>query len=254
MFDRFTGKTAVVTGASSGMGRAVAIALGREGARVAVGYGKGEGRAREVVKEIEDGGGKGIPWQVDLRDSDALAQRLRDAVTSLGGSLDVLVNNGGRWMDPTPLHECPPETWDDVIRVNLTSVFHLCRTAASIMIEQKSGAIVNVSSVVARTGGATGTIPYAASKGGVNSLTRGLARELAAHGVRVNGVSPGATDTPMLNEFCSKERLDAAVKTIPLQRLGQPDEIVGAVLLLASDEGSYMTGEVIEVNGGALMD
>jgi len=254
MIDRFTGKTAVVTGASSGMGRAVAIALGREGAQVAVGYCKGEDRAREVVKEIEKEGGKGIPWQVDLRDSDALAQRLRDAVTSLGGSLDVLVNNGGRWMDPTPLHECPPDTWDDVIRVNLTSVFHLCRTAASIMIEQKSGAIVNVSSVVARTGGATGTIPYAASKGGVNSLTRGLAKELAPHGIRVNGVSPGATDTPMLNEFCSKERLDAAVKTIPLQRLGQPGEIVGAVLLLASDEGSYMTGEVIEVNGGALMD
>lgn len=254
MLDRFTGKTAVVTGASSGMGRAVALALGREGANVAVGYCSGEDRALEVVKEIEDGGGTGVPWRVDLRDSNALEQRLQDAVNSLGGRLDVLINNGGRWMDPTPLHECPPDTWDDVIRVNLTSVFHLCRSAAPIMIKQKSGAIVNVSSVVARTGGATGTIPYAASKGGVNSLTRGLAKELAAHGIRVNGVSPGATDTPMLNEFCSKERLDAAVKTIPLQRLGQPDEIVGAVLLLASDDGSYMTGEVIEVNGGALMD
>ena len=254
MLDRFTGKTAVVTGASSGMGRAVALALGREGANVAVGYCSGEDRALEVVKEIEDGGGTGVPWRVDLRDSNALEQRLQDAVNSLGGRLDVLINNGGRWMDPTPLHECPPDTWEDVIRVNLTSVFHLCRSAAPIMIKQKSGAIVNVSSVVARTGGATGTIPYAASKGGVNSLTRGLAKELAAHGIRVNGVSPGATDTPMLNEFCSKERLDAAVKTIPLQRLGQPDEIVGAVLLLASDDGSYMTGEVIEVNGGALMD
>ncbi len=254
MEDRFTGKTAVVTGASSGMGRAIALALGGEGAHVAVGFHSGEDRALTVVKEIKSAGGKAFPWRVDLRESDTLAPRLRDAVELLGGRLDVLVINGGRWMNPTPLHECAPETWEDVIRVNLISAFHICGTAGAIMIGQKAGAIVNISSVVGRTGGATGTIPYAASKGGINALTRGLARELAAYGGRVNGVSPGATDTPMLNEFCSKERLDAAMKTIPLQRLGRPDDIVAATLLLASEESSYMTGEIIEVNGGALMD
>ena len=157
-------------------------------------------------------------------------------------------------MVPTPLVECTDETWDRQIRINLTSLFYICRAAARIMISQKSGAIINVTSITGRTGGGGGTIPYSAAKGGMNAFTRGLARELAQHGIRVNGIAPGMVDTPMLNTHASKERLEAFRNMVPLKRKGTPEEMVEPVLLLAGDGGSYITGEIIEVNGGLLMD
>jgi len=250
---RLANKTALVTGASSGIGEAIARTLASEGASVALTYHKNRDKAEMLAGEFSKEGFPAIAVQLDLADRSQIRTTAQKVISHFGGRLDVLVNNAGEWMNPTPLVECSDAVWERMIAIDLSSLFYMCREVAPVMMRQKSGAIVNISSVVARTGGGGGTIPYAAAKGGVNALTYGLARELAGHGIRVNGVAPGLVDTPILKN-ADPERLRKYIDGIPLKRMAKPEEIAGAVLLLASDTASYITGEVIDVNGGLLMD
>lgn len=252
MGERFASQVALVTGASSGIGRAVALALAGEGAEVGVHYHSGRDRAEAVVAEIEAAGGRAFALPADVADGDSV-RALFAAVRDRRGRLDVLVNNAGEWMGRHPIAECPDELWHQMIAVNLDSLFYCCRAALEIMLPQGSGAIVNVLSIAGHTGGGGGTVPYAAAKGGGNALTRGLAKEVAAGGVRVNAVSPGLIDTPMQERWTGAEKLGEWARLVPMKRIGAAAEVVGAVLFLASAEASYVTGEILEVNGGLLM-
>ena len=168
--------------------------------------------------------------------------------------LDILVNNAGSLIERLKILELTEERWDEVIDLNLKSAFLCCQAVADSMIERKTGAIINVSSIAGRTGGALGAIHYSAAKGGLITFTKGLAKELAPFGVRVNAVSPGVIDTPYHEQFSSPEMMKAYVGAIPLGRAGTPAEVAKVICFLASDAASYLAGETIEINGGMFMD
>lgn len=254
MNKRLEGKNVLVTGASSGIGAAISKAFAFEGAKVCVGFNGNEQAAESHVRSIQHAGGAAFAVRLPLDDHSLLAEGFSSLLRAFSGRLDVAVNNAGKWMDRRPLADCSDEIWDEMIGVNLTGLFRICRLQATQMILQRSGSIINITSIVGRTGGAGGTIPYAAAKGGANALTRGLAKELAAYGIRVNAIAPGIVTTPMMVGHAQPGQMEAWMKSVPLQRPARPEEICGPALLLASDEGSYITGETIEVNGGALMD
>ncbi|MDA0748574.1 MAG: 3-oxoacyl-ACP reductase FabG [bacterium] len=249
----FTGKTALVTGASSGIGRAVALALAKDGASVMANYNRNRNAAESLRDEIRAAGGTAHTIQADVSNAGAVQHMLDRTLETFNGQLDILVNNAGEWMDKAPIAECPEELWDRMMNVNLKSVFLCCRAAIPTMQKQKNGSIINITSVAGHSGGGGGTVPYGAAKAGVNTFTKGLAKELAPDGIRVNAVAPGVIDTPMQHKHSTPEQLDRFSGAVPLKRLGKAEEIVGAVLLLASDQGSYITGEIIDVNGGLLM-
>lgn len=249
----FANRVVLVTGASSGIGQATAIAFATHGAKVAINYCRNREGAEKTVQLIRQAGGIAEFFRADVTNADEVNKMVKVVLERFGGRLDILVNNAGRWMPKTPLVECSEEIWDEMVNVNLKSVFLCCRAVISVMARQKEGAIVNVSSIAGHTGGGGGTVPYAAAKGGVNTLTLGLARELAPLGIRVNAVAPGIVDTAMQRQFTSQEDLRAWAQRIPLQRLGVPEDIVGAILFLASPYAACITGEIIEVNGGLLM-
>ncbi|MFA0736708.1 MAG: hypothetical protein OGMRLDGQ_003208 [Candidatus Fervidibacter sp.] len=249
----FADRVVLVTGANSGIGQATAIAFATYGAKVAVNFCHNQKGAEKTVERIQQRGGVAEAFQADVTDSSQVSKMVGSVLERFGGRLDILVNNAGRWMPKTPLEECPEELWDEMMAVNLKGVFLCCRAVIPIMKRQKEGVIVNVSSIAGHTGGGGGTLPYAAAKGGVNALTRGLARELAPWGIRVNAVAPGIVETPMQRQFTSPEDLQGWAEKIPLRRLGIPEDIVGAILFLASPFAAYITGEIIEVNGGLLM-
>jgi len=164
----------------------------------------------------------------------------------------MLVNNAGDWMDRVSIVDCPQSLWDRMFAANATSVFLCSQQAARRMIRQGSGSIVNVGSLAGHTGGGGGTVPYASAKAAVHTFTRGLARELGPHGIRVNAVSPGMVETPMLEGRVSNEARSSLAASTPLRRFGRPEEIAPIVLMLLSPRASYMTGEIVEVNGGLL--
>ena len=236
-FCSLEGKTALVTGGSRGIGRAIALELGRAGASVVVGYRSGAEEAEGVASEA---GGRAV--QADVGDPDEAKRLVEEA-----GDLDVLVNNAGVTRDGL-IARMSDEDWRAVIDTNLGGVFHTCRAAARGMMRRRAGSIVNLSSVVGLHGN-PGQTNYAASKAGIVGLTKSLARELGSRGVRVNAIAPGYISTA-LTDVLPEEVRGMLLANTPLGRLGDPDDVAGAVRFLCSDEASFITGAVLLVDGG----
>ena len=244
---RLKGKVAIVTGASRGIGRATAIALGTEGARVVVNYANSPAAAEEVVAEITALGSEAIALAADVSQADQV-DALISATLEKWGAIDVLVNNAGITRD-TLLLRMKLEDWQAVIDLNLTGVFLCTRAVSKIMLKQRSGRIVNITSVSGQTGN-PGQANYSAAKAGVIGFTRTVAKELASRGITVNAVAPGFITTDMTNDL----KTDEILKFIPLNRYGQPEEVAGLIRFLAADPAaSYITGQVINVDGGMVM-
>ena len=247
------GKVALVTGASSGIGRATATALAASGAVVAINFNRNESGAEAARAEIVNAGGKAIVVQADVTKA-ADVQSLVKQTQLEFGPIDILVNNAGSLIERLKILELSDERWDEVINLNLKSAFLCSKAVAETMIIRKSGSIVNVSSIAGRNGGALGSIHYSTAKGGIITFTKGLAKELAPHGVRVNAVSPGVIATPYHEQFSSADMMKAYIGMIPLGRIGQPEEVANVICFLASDAASFLVGETIEINGGMFMD
>lgn len=244
-----TGRNALVTGAGSGIGRAIARRLAKRGAVVAIADLNLEGGG-ETAALIHDAGGTAVPIEVDITDR-AAVQELRDAVHGQLGPVGIVVNNVG-WDLVQPFVETTPEFWDRVVAVNYLGPVHITHTFLPDMIESEdSGHIVNIASDAGRVGSLGETV-YAGAKGGVIAFTKSLARETARYGINANCVCPGPTDTPLLYEQSEKVRA-AMLRAIPFRRVAQPEEIANAVAFLASDEASYITGQVLSVSGGLTM-
>ena len=249
---RLSGKAALVTGASSGIGAATARALAALGARVAITYHHNRTGAEQVVSEIERLGGRATAIQGDMRHVDAVRALVEQATAAIGPP-DILVNNAGSLVGRYPIRELSEAQWDEVLSLNLKSAVFCTQAVAAGMIERKSGAIVNVASVAGHSGGGPGAGPYAAAKAGLVAMTKALAKELAPHGIRVNAISPGVIDTPFHETFSTPEMMRAFVNMIPLGRIGTPAECANVIAFLASDAASFIVGETIEINGGQLM-
>jgi len=248
-----TGKVAIVTGASSGIGHATALSLANCGAAVAVNYHNNEIGAELLRKQIVANGGKAVAIQADVTVASDVESLVKRTVEEFG-TVDILVNNAGSLIERLRLLEMSEERWDQVVDLNLKSAFLCCKAVAPLMMERKTGAIINLSSIAGRNGGALGSLHYSSAKGGLISFTKGLAKELAPFGVRVNAVSPGVIDTPYHEQFSSPEMMKNYVNAIPLGRVGNSDDVAKVIAFLASDAASYLVGETIEVNGGMYMD
>jgi 3-oxoacyl-[acyl-carrier protein] reductase len=247
------GKTALVTGASTGIGAAVAIAFAARGMRVAVHYNSSADAANQVAETIRQAGGDAFTLQADVRDTGAIRECVKQAASRLG-RIDVLVNNAGSLVKRVPIAEFDDALFDEVMHINARSVLAFAREVVPLMRTQGGGNIINVTSVAARTGGGPGAYLYAGSKGFVSTATHGLARELVGDSIRVNAVAPGVIQTPFQDRFSTPAMLESFRTAIPMGRIGTPDECVGAFLYLASEQLSgYVTGQVIEVNGGQYM-
>jgi len=242
-----SGKVAIVTGASRGIGRAVALRLATRGARV-VAAARGD-HAASTVHDIQSSGGVAVALSVDVTDR-ASVDAMVEGTLQAHGRVDILVNNAGITRDQLLLR-MKQDDWDQVIGTNLTAAFACAQAVVKPMVKQRTGRIISISSVVGQMGNA-GQVNYAASKAGLIGLSKALAREVASRNITVNVVAPGLIDTDMTRAIAEKAQIDWSAQ-IPLGRLGAADEVASAVCFLASDEASYITGQVLAVNGGMYM-
>jgi 3-oxoacyl-[acyl-carrier protein] reductase len=245
------GKVALVTGASRGIGRAIAVALGRRGAKVIINYASREDAAREAAAAVEAAGGQAALAAFDVSNSAAVA----DAIKAIGkdhGGLDILVNNAGIAINGLMMR-FSDEQWQKTFAVNLGGAFHCTRAAATLLLRAKAGGrIINITSVVGETGNA-GQAAYSASKAGLVGLTRSTARELASRGVTCNAISPGFIETDMTTDHLPDVQRTKMLEQIPLGKIGRTDDVADAAAFLAGPEAGYITGQVLRVNGGILM-
>ncbi len=247
MSELLTGKVAIVTGASRGIGRAIAIELANVGAKVVVNYASSSNAADELVAQIVDNGGEAISVGADVSKAEQI-DKLVKTVMAKWGRIDVLVNNAGITRD-TLLLRMKLEDWQAVIDTNLTGVFSVTRAVSKIMLKQKSGRIINIASVSGQMGNA-GQASYSASKAGVMGFTKTVAKELSSRGITVNAVAPGFIATDMTHDL----KAEAILQFIPLGRYGQPEEVAGMVRFLAADPAAaYITGQTFNVDGGMVM-
>jgi 3-oxoacyl-[acyl-carrier protein] reductase len=247
------GKVVLITGASSGIGSASALAFARKGCKVGVNYCKNQAGAERTVKTIQDAGGEALAIQADVTRADRV-KALVKAVRDRWGIIDVLVNNAGDLLARRTLAEATEEYWDQLMDLNLKSVFLCVKEVWEEMVGRRSGHIINVASIAGRNGGGPGAGIYAATKGGMITLTKAFAKELAPHGVLVNAVAPGVIATPYHERYSGPETMKKFVGAIPLGRVGTSEEVADVIVFLASPAARYITGETIEVNGGMLMD
>ena len=246
-----SGRVALVTGASRGIGRAIAIALGRRGATVIVNYAAREAAAREVALEVEAVGGRAAVVGFDVANGAAVTEAIK-AIGKDHGGLDILVNNAGIAVNGL-LMRFSDDQWAKTLQTNLAGAFHTTRAAASLLLRAKqTGRIVNITSVVGEMGNA-GQAAYAASKAGLIGLTRSTARELASRGVTCNAVAPGFIETDMTAEQLPEAQRAKLLEQIPLGAIGRAEDVGNAVAFLAGPEAGYITGQVLRVNGGMLM-
>lgn len=269
-FFDFTGKVVLVTGASSGIGRATAELFGQCGASVAVSYLKNQAGAEAAVAAISANGSgayaanqsgasigvaaaKALAVQADVTEKSEIERLVGEVEGKLGG-IDILVNNAGSLVERLGTLQLTESRWDEVMMLNATSAFFAAQAAIPKMLEKGGGAIVNVTSIAARNGGAFGSIHYSSAKAAMLTMTKGLAKEFANQGIRVNAVSPGVIDTPYHETFTAREVWNNMANVIPMGRVGRSDEVASVIAFLASDAASYLCGETIEINGGMLMD
>jgi 3-oxoacyl-[acyl-carrier protein] reductase len=246
-----TGKVALVTGGSRGIGRAIAVALGRRGAKVIVNYASRADAAREAAAAIEAAGGQAAIAGFDVADPAAVTEAIK-AIGKDHGGLDILVNNAGVAINGLLLR-FSDEQWQKTLAVNLGGSFHCIRAAASLLLRARAaGRIINVTSVVGETGNA-GQAAYAASKAGLIGLTMSTARELASRGVTCNAIAPGYIETDMTAEHLPEAQRARLLEQIPLAKIGRPEDVADAAAFLAGPEAGYITGQVLRVNGGMLM-
>ena len=243
------GKVALVTGASRGIGRAIALRLAGEGAKVAINYAGNTAKAEAVKAEIEQNGGEAILVQADVADSSAV-EAMVAKVNEAFGQIDILVNNAGITRDGL-LMRMKEEDFDAVVNTNLKGVFHCTKTVSKLMMKKRSGRIINMASVVGIMGNA-GQTNYAAAKAGVIGFSKSAAKELAARGITVNVVAPGFIDTDMTAAMTDKAK-ELTLTGIPMKKMGTPEDVANAVLFLASDCASYITGQTVNVDGGMVM-
>lgn len=243
---RLIGKVALVTGASRGLGKAIALQLAEEGAQVVVNYAKSAEKAGEVVEAIQSAGGNALAMQADVSHFEEV-EKMVDDIYEKFERVDILVNNAGINRDEL-LMSMEKEDWDAVINTNLGGLFNCTKAVAKYMMLQKSGRIINISSIAGERGG-RGQSNYAASKGGVNAFTRSVAMELAPKKITVNAIAPGVVETEMSSTVIRRAK-DQILNSIALKRFGQAEEVAKVVTFLASDDSSYITGEVIRVDGG----
>jgi NAD(P)-dependent dehydrogenase (short-subunit alcohol dehydrogenase family) len=273
-FFDFTGKIVLVTGASSGIGRATAEFFGECGARVAVSYLKNQAGAEAAVAAISSNyarraargsesaptvtetgsGSRAVAIQADVTKNSEI-ERMIAAVEAQLGTIDILVNNAGSLVERLKTADLNEARWDEVFALNVKSAFFAAQRVIPKMLEKGSGVIINVTSIAGRNGGAPGSIHYSAAKGAMLTMNKGLAKEFANQGIRVNGVSPGVIDTPFHETFSTPEAMaNFANNIIPMGRVGTSREVAQVIAFLASDAASYLCGETIEINGGMLMD
>ncbi|MBI2878771.1 MAG: 3-oxoacyl-[acyl-carrier-protein] reductase [Candidatus Rokubacteria bacterium] len=246
---KLAGRTAVVTGGSRGIGRAIALALAEEGADVAINYVANEGAAKAVAEELKRRGRRTLAVRADVSDFQD-AQRMAEEARKALGDIDILVNNAGVTSDKTFV-TMEPATWRRVLSINLDGVFNCTKVLVGPMIERGWGRIVNITSVIGQIGN-FGQANYAASKAGVMAMTKSLARELAGKGVTVNAVAPGFIETELVDTIPERVR-QRLLDQIPLKRFGRAEEVARAVVYLVSSDGDYITGAELPVNGGLLM-
>jgi 3-oxoacyl-[acyl-carrier protein] reductase len=249
----FSGKTALITGASRGIGAATAAALARQGARrLILQYNQNREGAGQVCAAALAAGAEAEAVQADLSRVDGIHSFL-DQLRSLSPPIDILVNNAGSLVGRARLAEFTEELYDRVMNLNVKSAWFISQAVAAGMVERGSGFIVNVSSIAARNGGGPGATIYSAAKAAISCITKGMAKELAPSGIRVNAVSPGTVDNYFHEQFSTREMLNAVVAATPAGRLGTNEEVADAILFLCSDAARYIYGQTIEINGGMYM-